>query len=468
MKNVKELEYKECKYRVAEAAIVFPDGSEHKINGDLDIPYLFLKKDFDNEQYPFFEVCTTVSHMLYRKMRKSNDQLKFRLNMRYAMFEKGAISINEDNIEEKPFISKTFYLFLEDSTAYNQDSIYEEIERTTGYGDYNEDETDLNHATTVRFSLYDGDAITEPKKLHKEVLHAVTITDVMTYILMQRVRFTKILMSPSSNGKMYDQFVLPPEQVDYQLDRVSNEYNLLDNGNILFFDFDRLYITEKIPKCTAWEPHEVKRVYIVSIPTTENNVLSAGAYYDGENNEIYLTTKSQLIETVTMENEIKSGSGILVINKRTGKAESFVIDGDQIKAAPKFTGKAGEQSIKYDRTIVINTGEDTIKALKERLNERALSWTVYLDYTMVDALKPNREYNFVFTDPNQSKYNGTYRLTGINAKFDMATADNKWRGVNTTATFVGVYNDKQGAINQIGAAAGNAISNAFNAIQSQL
>ena len=433
-----KLKYEECKYRVADAAIIFPDGKEHKINGELDIPYLILKKDFENEQYPFFELCITVSNKIYRKMRKNSDKLKFRLNMRYAMFKKGKVAINEQNVKEKPFISKTFYLFLEDPTSYNQDSLHEEIERATKYGEYNEDVTDLNHATTLRISLYDGDAITEPKKLHKEVLHAVTVTDVMTYILMQRVRFTKILMSPSTNGKMYDQFVLPPEQVDYQLDRIANEYNLHENGSILFFDYDRLYITEKINKCTAWEPNEVKKVHIVTIPTTKNNVLSAGAYYDEQANEIYLTTKSQVISALTTENEIESGSGLLVLNKRTGRSESFIIDGDKILAAPKFTGKNNEKSIKYDKTIVINTGEDTITALKERLNERALVWTVYLDDTMVDALKPNREYNFIFTDPSQVKYNGSYRLTGVMAKFDAAMADNKWRGVNTTATFVGV------------------------------
>lgn len=435
--DVEKLKYKECRYRVADAAIIFPDGKEHKINGNLDIPYLILKKDFETEQYPFFELDMTISNKLYRKMRKTNDQLKFRLNMRYAMFDKDEPSINATNIEEKPFISKTFFLFLEDSTPYNQDNVAQETEDKTGYGDYKDDETDLNHSTNVRVSLYDGDAITEPKKLHKEVLHAVTVTDVMTYILKQRVGFIKKLMTPSSNNKMYDQFILPPEQVDYQLDRVANEYELHEHGSILFFDYDRLYITEKVPKCTAWEPNEVKKVHIVTIPITKNNVISSGAYYDSQSNEIYLTTRAQNITTSTVSNEIESGSGLLVINKRTGQAESFVIDGDKIKAAPKFTGKNNEQSIKYDKTIVINTGEDTIKALKERLNERALVWTVYLDHTMVDALKPNREFNFIFTDPNQTKYNGSYRLTGLIAKFDMALSDSKWRAVNTTATFVG-------------------------------
>ena len=64
-----KLKYEECKYRVADAAIIFPDGKEHKINGELDIPYLILKKDFENEQYPFFELCITVSNKIYRKMR---------------------------------------------------------------------------------------------------------------------------------------------------------------------------------------------------------------------------------------------------------------------------------------------------------------------------------------------------------------------------------------------------------------
>ena len=435
--DVEKINYQLCRYRIAEAAIIFPDGYEYKLNGELDLPYLVLKKDFENEQYPFFEVNVTLSIKMYRKMRASNDNLKFRLNMRYALFDKDTEFINATNIEEKPFISKTFFIFMENMTAYNQDSVYKEIEDRTYFGKYEDDEMDLNHSANIRFSLYDPDAITQPKKLHKEVLHQVTITDVMTYILKERVKFTKKLMTPSSNGKMYDQFILPPEQVDYQLDRIANEYHLHDNGSILFFDFDRLYITEKVPQCTAWEPNEVKKVHIVSIPVTKNMVYQSGAYYDGDSNEIYLTTKTQNIESSSISNEIRSGSGILVIDKRTGTAQTYVIDGDKIKAAPNFKGKDGEP-IKYDRTIVLNTGEDTITALKERLNERSMVWSVFLDDTMVDALRPNREFNFIFTDPNQTKYNGSYRLIGFDSRFEMVTGDNKWRGVTTVAYFVGV------------------------------
>ena len=437
MKDVKTLHYKECRYRVADAAIIFPDNTEHKINGELDIPYLLLKKDFDNEQYPFLEISCTVSNALYRKMRKCNDQLKFRLNMRYATFDTGEVSANAKNVDEKPFISKTFFLFLDSSSPYMQDSIIEEAEEKTQYGSDDIDETNLNNAATVRFTLYDPDAITIPKRLNKAVLHNVTLTDVITYILIN-FGFTKKLMSPSSNNKIYDQFILPPEQMDYQIDRIANEYGLHDNGSILFFDFDRMYLTEKDVSCTAWEPNEPKRVYIVSVPITENDIVNSGMYYDQDDNEIYLTCKSYTIESQTMLNEIQSGSGILVINKRTGLAESFVIDGNKIKAAPKFTGKNGESSIKYDKTIVINTGEDTAKALKERLNERTMIWTIYLDHTMVDALKPNREYKMVFTDPEQAKkYNGTYRIISIATKFDAATGDSKWRGATTSLTLMG-------------------------------
>lgn len=455
--DVKKLHYKQCKYKVEEAAIVFPDGKEHKINGRLDIPYIMMKKDFDNEQYPFFVLSVTISNKLYRKMKEVNDQLKFRINIRYAFFDKGDVAIDTKVTDERPFINDTFYLFLDDTSPLNQDEVYKELEEHTPYGAQEEDITDLNSATTIRIALYNQMAITVPKKLHKVVLHDVSVTDVMTYIL-QNFGFTKILMSPSSNGKKYDQFILPPEQLDYQLDRIANEYGLHDNGSLLFFDYDRLYITEKTPKCTAWEPNEVKRVYVVTIPVTENNALLTGAYEDKEANEIYLTTKTQSIETVTMANEIASGSGILVINKRTGKAESFVIDGDSIKAAPKFTGKNGESSIKYDKTIVINTGEDTITALKKRLNEKAYVWNVFLDSTMVDALKPNREYCMVFTDPDQAKYNGTYRLVNLSAEFDVSMSDSQWRGVNTLATFVGIPNNTIGEAKKLLNTALNAMS----------
>lgn len=439
--NPEKLPYQQCKYRIADAAIIFPDGKEHQINGELDIPYIVLKKDFDNEQYPFLSMTCTVSNKLYRKMKQYNDSLKFRLNMRYALFDKGALAINAPNPDEHQFICKTFYLYLDDASPSNQDNVMTEIEDHTQYGGYDDDVIDLNHSTVVRFSLYDGEAITIPKKLTKCVLHDVTLTDVITYKLRDIASFTKILMTPADNNKRYDQFILPPEQLDYQIDRVASEYNLHDNGTIFFFDFDRLYLTEKTNECTAWEPREVKRIYIVSIPITKNEVLTTGAYYDSDANEIYLTTKSQTIEAISMANEISSGSGILVINKRTGTAESFVIDGNKIKAAPKFTGKNKEISIAYDKTIVINTGEDTIKALKRRLNEKAIKWTVYLDATMVDALKPNREYEMVFTDPDQAKkYNGTYRLVSVAAEFDVSMSDSKWRGVNTTATFLGYPN----------------------------
>jgi hypothetical protein len=438
VEDVKKLHYKECKYRIAEAALIFPDKTEHKFNGELDLPYFIIAKDFDNEQYPFFSLAITVNNSLYKKMRAHSDELKFRLNMRYAMFDTGEISANAQSVDEQPFLSKTFFLFLDDLSPYTQDPIYKEADEKTAYGTPNEDDTNLNNSTTVRVSLYDPDAITIPKKLSRRVLHNVTITDAMTYLLQAFASFTKILMTPSTNSKMYDQFILPPEQYDYQIDRIANEYGLHDNGSLFFFDFDRLYITEKVPKCTAWEPNEVKKVYIVSIPITENAVINSGAYYDSEANEIYLTSKTQVIESQSLTNEIASGSGILVINKRTGLSESFVIEGNKIKAAPQYK----DGTVKYDKTIVINTGDDTITALRKRLNEKAMTWNIYLDNTMLDALKPNREYNIVFTDSEQAKkYNGTYRLVRIQSELDMAISDAKWRGVNTVATFIGSVPD---------------------------
>ena len=72
-----------------------------------------------------------------------------------------------------------------------------------------------------------------------------------------------------------------------------------------------------------------------------------------------------------------------------------------------------------------------------------MTWNIYLDNTMLDALKPNREYNMVFTDPEQAKkYNGTYRLVKLQCELDMAISDPKWRGVNTVGTFVGIVQNE--------------------------
>lgn len=437
MKDVTKIHYKECKYTIKRACLIFPDGTTHELDPMRELVDLSLEKSFDDYQYPFMEMWLSVSSALNRKMRKYNDNLKLELVMRYGLFQKGTVSIEEKNVIEYPFINDTFYMYMDDASTYTADPYAKEIENKTQYGSDSDDVNHDNDDSMVRFLCYREETLTEPKQVFADVLRDVTLSDVVAYMIKKLKLKTKILMSPSTNGKKYMQFIIPPLRMDENIDRICNDYAIHDHGTMMFFDFDRLYLIDKVNKCTAWEPKEEKVVYVVSIPPTANANYATGAYKDAEDNEIYLTMKVSSIQSASVESSQLVGTGIQVINKRLNTVEYYKVNRDGLKKVPN--------EIQYSRTMVINTGaEGTINAIKERLTEQSLVWQVYLDSTMIAALKPNREFKFVFTDTTQTKYNGSYRLTGFEASFSKAgnDGDGKWWTVNTIASFAGLTTNK--------------------------
>lgn len=434
LKDITKIKYKECKYRVVECTMIFSDGSTHEFNPDYDVGSIILEKNYEEYQYPLLLITLHISGELNKKMRYNNDNLNLRLNMRYAMFDKAVTSIDEQNIEEKPFINDTFYVYFDESSAFVYDELAEIIDKDSQYGSDNPDITNAQTAAEFKCILYKEKSISNPKSLFSDVITDVTITDAITYLLMNAGVPTKILMSPSTNGKRYSQFILPPLRIDEGLERIANDYALHDNGSTLFFDYDRLYIIDKINKCTAWEPNEPKVVYVVFISSTYDNSLRIGAYIDEEDNEIYITGNGNRSITSSIHIDETFGSGLQVINKKTGKVSYYAIDGDKITVVPN------NKKIMFNRTIVINTGDaDTINALKERLNEKTITWSVYLDSTMLSALSPNKEFRFVFADTAKSKYNGSYRLTNQATLFQKGGGDSdpRWMTIKTVATFCG-------------------------------
>lgn len=434
MKDVTKLDYKECKYRVVECTLIFSDGSKHEFNPDYDVGEIILEKNYDSYQYPFMLITLNISGELNKKMRYNNDNLKLRLSMRYAMFKKGVTSIDQQNIEEHPFINDTFYMYFDDSSAYPYDDLAKIIDADSQFGSNNPDITNMQTAAELKCILYKEDAITNPKSLFSDVITGVTVTDAITYLLMNAGVNTKILMSPSTNGRRYGQFIIPPLRIDEGLERIANDYALHDNGSTLFFDYDRLYIIEKINRCTAWEPNEPKTVYVAFITSTYDNTHRVGAYIDEEDNEIYLTGNGNNSATSSIHTDEVMGSGLQVINKKTGKVSYYAIDGDKISVVPN------NKRLMYNRTIVINTGDaNTINALKERLNEKTITWSVYLDSTMLSELTPNKEFRFVFPDSSKDKYNGSYRLVDHATLFQKTggDADPRWMTIKTVATFCG-------------------------------
>ena len=434
-KDVKKIEYKVCRYKIESCKLIIDGWGEHEINPGEEISFMLMEKDFEHYMNPFFEIDLTVSNKLFRIMKKNHNKIKMYINIRSALFKKDELYSKDKNpgTNYETFINDTFRVFMDDETTRIDDPIQKEVEDKTSYGDNDPNVTTYGSDTHVRLLLLRDDDISAPKELHAAVLVGGTITDIVTYLLMHLGNTKKILMSPSSNPKRYPQMKLPPIRYDEAIERICNNYGMHDNGSNLFFDFDRVYILDRTNKCTAWEPNEYKVVHVVSIPPTEDFVYRTGIYIADDEKAYYTQMKlsENLASSLTAAEFF--GHSLLVIDKATGQSNVVRISGDEMKLMPKT------EKLTYDRTLVINTGNrGTIEALKTRLAEQSMVWQVQLDNTMVQVLKPNREFDFIFTSTEATKYNGTYRLARFATTFSRGDrGDSEWYSTQTVATFYG-------------------------------
>ena len=437
-KDVKEIEYKTCKYKIEKCNLIIDDWGEHEVNPGEEITFMLLEKDFEKYMNPFFEIDLTVSNKLYRIMRKNNTKIKMYLNIRSALF-KTAENYDETNnpgTNYETFINETFRVFLDDESARLDDPLQKEIEDNTVYGDDDPNVTTYGSSSHLRLLLFRDADISGPKNLQAAILTGATITDTVTYLLCKMGTPKKVLMSPSSNPTRYAQMKLPPIRIDEAIERVCNNYGMHENGSNLFLDFDRTYVLDRCNKCTAWEPNEYKVVHVVSIPPTEDSRYRTGIHIAADERAYYTQMKFSETSAASLTASEFFGHSILVIDKATGASNLVQISGDEMKLMPKT------EKLSYDRTVVVNTGNrDTISALKTRLAEQSMVWNVQLDNTMVQVLKPNREFDFIFTNTESSRYNGTYRLSRFATTFSRGTeGDGEWFSTQTVATFLGKNN----------------------------
>lgn len=434
-KDVREIDYKVCRYKIESCKLIIDGWGEHEVNPGEEITFMLMEKDFENYMNPFFEIDLTVSNKLFRIMKKNSNKIKMYLNIRSALFKKDELYSKDKNpgTNYETFINDTFRVFMDDQTTSLDDPIQREIDEKTNYGDSDPNITTYGNDAHTRLLLLQDDDISRPKELHSAILINGTITDIVTYLLMNMNSSKKILMSPSSNPTKYSQMKLPPIRYDEAIERICNNYGMHDNGSNFFFDFDRIYILDRTNKCTAWEPNEYKVVHVVSIPPTEDFVYRTGIHIADDEKAYYTQMKSSQNLAISLTAAEFFGHSLLVIDKATGRSTSVSITGNEMKLMPKTEG------LKYDRTLVINTGNrGTIEALKTRLTEQSMVWEVQLDNTMIQVLKPNREFDFIFTDTEASKYNGIYRLARFASTFSRGNrGDSEWFSTQTIATFLG-------------------------------
>lgn len=427
MKNIDEIEFKFCKYYVESAVLIIPKEDPYELNIAEQFLAMTFECDYDKCYYPFFEVMLDVPNSIYRKMKANSTNLHLKLMIKYAFFQRDDIADEVRNVKKHEFINDKFYIFMEDDGTEITDILQEKVEKNVDYDERRGSNTSNN--TTARLLLYKEDELARPKQTLHRVFKNCNLTDAVTYLL-NGIGVKKVLMTKASNTTTYPELILPPVRIIESIERLCNDYGIHEHGTVIFFDYRLTYLIDKGLRCTAWEPGEKKLNYLVCKPVVTTDKSMSGVYIDEEENVNYITMQVTQSVAKSITAEQIYGSKLRVINNKTGIVEFYRISNNEIKKIRKMN------DIDETRTVVINTGENsTIDALLSRIKEQSMAWSVNLDNTLVSLLKPNKDYNFVFTDTSQTKYNGYYRISKFISTF--TKNDGQWFTVQTIASFYG-------------------------------
>lgn len=420
------------KYKIDKMILYIEDYGEWEVENQY-IGSVIIEKDYDNYNFPFFELFVTVPNKVFRAMRKKNVQITAYIRMKYTMVKRDDTASEMSSDGEKPpeylEFAKNFYVYGLDGTPTLDESLDEAIEKAIG--EEEPDGTNLNHSTTAYLLLYDLEMLDKVKIITNEIITSGTLTDILTRVL-NRAGFKKALLSPETNGKTYREFTLLPIRTDEQIERICKDYAMHNPyGTRIFYDFDMLYIISKKMTCTAWKSGEYKQTYLIYNPTpTESGddaeLKTIGTYEDPDEEINYCTMANCSLQTANVFADQTYGTSYLELNSKTGA----------INSATSNSLTANDEGSTISRVLTVNRGEtSTVNEITSSLDNTNVMIEVFIDNIKLDHFTMNKEFHLVFNDSKLSKYNGTYTLRKYTTTFNKT--DGEWFTTNTVATFTG-------------------------------
>ena len=420
---LEELNLKICKYKVNKVQITIPGEKPYELQS-VHVAEMVIDKDFDQYEFPFFRLTVGVSNRFYRKMKK-NDKISAYVQVKRAYFaiDKTTGLPSDEATDEGNFISDNFTVFMEDTSPHVTTDIEETIEENTP--NYDEYISDFNNLTTLEILLYKKSDLNIIKQNPMKVYYKANLIDILAHYLKMCGIRNVLCSPPDNNTNVYEEFIVQPLRADEQILRICTDYGMHKYGTTLFFDFARVYIINKINKCTAWYPNEYKTIYVINPPLVKQTTgFVQGCSYESDRCG-YCTMRDVVTDSKSMEREQMFGSKMQILDKKDGTFEEISPENTTVDGG----GSSSRYMVSYD-------GDASTKyAVKQRLEEEALIMKVAIDNADIDMMEPNKEYKLVFLDSNLSKYNGSYRLSRITVSF--RKSDKDWFAPTIIAIFLG-------------------------------
>lgn len=436
MMPMKELieKLKIVKYKIDKFILYIEDYGEYEVETQY-IGSIVIEKNYDEYNFPFFEVFLSVPNKIFREMRKKNIQITAYVRLKYTSLPRDETAseraTKKKNNQEYVEFAKNFYVYGLDGSPNLDEDEQEAIEKAMQ--EDKDDAVDLHNATSLYLLLYDLDNLDNVKKITNEVITRGTLTDIITRVF-NAANIKKVLMSPETNGKYYDEFTLLPIRTDEQIERICNDYGMHENGTRIFYDFNTTYVINKKLTCTAWRSGEYKQTYIVYNPVAVNGGDSAelktiGCYEDADDEINYCTMLNCTMTTPNVFTDQAFGTSYLSIDAKTGeiteaKSDALTANNEESTISRVVTANRGNSSTVNEMSLT-NTNDNVV-------------FQCVLDNVRIDFLALNKEFHLIFNDKKLAKYNGIYRIHSFVTSFNRT--DGEWFTTNTVVRFSGKKN----------------------------
>lgn len=387
--KLKDINLSLCKYRMKSLILNYGDGKKHAVETSL-ITKMSIVENFDSEFFPFFTIGLYVPSALYREITstKNKNNIIATLNLQKAKF-KSALSIDTD---EKPTfancINGRFHCVIAAKDVEASQQEQKAVEKS---------DNDYGQLQTLSLLLYSKEFYDNYQTIVNAVIKSCTLTDAMVYVF-QKAKLNNMLVSQPDNIKEYPEYILPPLQACKLLDRICNTYAYHKRGSVIYFGFDRGYVINKSPKCTAYETNEIKITYVTVFTTSKGSMQTGGCYCN-----------KQKKYNVVNAAELSGDNSKSVTKKAVGETTIIVNkDGDT-----RSTGSG-----KVTNVAVQEEGEWNQQDISRTIQEKSKSISCQLINSDINMLRPNKQFIVSADAKAYKKYNGKYRLLSASHAFE--------------------------------------------------
>lgn len=396
-----------CKYKIKKMELIYGEKEKTKyqtIDNSL-ITEMMITEDFENFYFPYFVITISIPNKIYRTIIKPNisNTLRMKINIQKGKFKETNTLTTSKNVSFKTCLNKKFRVFIGPNSVDLTEKQQKAIEKFNNqYG----------QLTTITMLLYNEDYYQKYDRVVNASLGGVNLTDVFSYILEQ-AKIKDVLMSPSTNSRTYDQFIVKPLSLCDNLMNLCNEYSLHKKGTLVYFGLDKMYLVDKTPKCTAFKTGETTLIYI-AVASKGDGVTQAGGCYEN-NKDGY-----GVLNSVDIGFENNSN-----VAKKVGGSNTVIVND---------SGKVTKTNKKAKNITNVVVGNENASAMKRGISEskKILSCQfTNADFTM---FQPNKLYMVSIDGSEYKKYNGKYRLVHVSHVF---SKEGEYFSAATIAQFKG-------------------------------